>query len=661
MSASVKNIEIERIDALLRLDIPGRPTDDFIKTFIRQLDAQSPDLLRTLRKNISEILSDRESSQKGHLKVEAILELLDVSKLQSWLIESGVHDRSAKNIIQGLKNRSSEELNRLIHGASYAENEGRSLNDILLESGINEGDAAKFISITSEMELSVDEIIERVFQLNYLAENAARQEALRGEMSLKELITLYLYSVLQVVISDYGLDEEMISEIATRIGLCNNMKRQFMIVRQLERYFFKAAEEESRNKSKDFWLKLINDTELKIALEQYVIDEKLFKSDMELAELYSEAHHIFDDVSELQDETLAVISITYRLDNPEETGHTVEELLAMIDQIKLLTQEFAPLSILQRDIFSFFEILGECDHHNNVFRKTILTFRRQLKKLLEINEKSGDRVTLEQLILTYLYSRLDAYLEDYEGDKPVLLNSIRSRLSQCHAFNRQFAIVDLVEQHIYENPGLIQIVDEQYWPELINTLELNIILDIYIKREYLVSGTMSLTKNQILDQIQSRIYCIEDISIKSLTVVFLTAQLSALQDQYKGKTITLDELIHTIDVLQKDATMAAAQISVQSRVKRELLGTLTERLFRLEVIQRSLNSDTHRELSNRLDEIVVGLRTRRDNLMEGKMDPEELQKDTNQYLSDPKVVKLINDAEVIHKNYMASTVRDTKK
>ncbi|MBL7959626.1 hypothetical protein JNL27_05235 [bacterium] len=662
MSASVKNIEIERIDALLRLDIPGRPQDDFIRTFIRQIEILSPDLLRTFRKNISEILSDRESNQKGHLKVEAILELLDVSKLQAWLIESGVHERAAKNIIEGLKSRSSEELNRLIHGSFYSDNDGRSLTDMLLESGITEGDTSKFISIIAEMELSVDEILEKVFQLNYLAENAARQEALRGEMNLKELVTLYLYTVLQVVISNYGLDEDMISEIANRIGLCNNMKRQFIIVRQLERYFFKSASvEESKNKPKEFWLKLINDTELKIALEQYVTDEKLSKSDMELAELYSEAHHIFDDVSELQDETLALISITYRLDNPEESGHTVEELLAIIDQIKLLTQEFAPLTILQRDIFSFFEILGECDHRNQVFRKTILTFRRQLRKVVEANEKSGERVTLEQLILTYLYSRLDAYLEDYEGDRPSLLNGIRNRLSQCHAFNRQFAIVDLVEQHVYENPGLIQIADESYWPELINTLELNIILEIYIKREYLVSGVMSLTKNQILDRIQSRIYSIEDISIKSLTVVFLTAQLSALQDQYKGKTITLDDLIHTIDVLQKDATMAAAQISVQSRVKRELLGILTERLFRLEVIQQSLTSETHHELSSRLDEVVVGLRTRRDNLMEGKMDPEELQSDTNQYLTDLKVVKLINDAELVHKNFIASSAREQLK
>ncbi len=649
MSVSNKNIEIERIDALLRLDMEGRVQDDFVKTLIRQIETLSPELLKTFRKNISEILIDRESGRQGHLKMEALLELLDISKLQAWLIESGVHERAAKNIIQGLKSRSSEELNRLIHNGSYTDHENVSISNVLLDSGINSGDTAKFMSLVSEMELGIDEIVARVFQINYLAESAARQESLRGPMNLKELVTLYLYSVLQVVISNYGLDEEIISEMSNRIGLCNNMKRQFMITLQIERYFFGApSEEETRNKPADFWIKQINDIELKIALEQYVTNEKLHHSDMELAELYSEAHHIFDDVSELKDATLAVVSITYRLDNPEESGHTVEELLAMIDQIKLLTQEFTPLAVMQRDIFSFFEILGECDHHNQLFRKTILTFRRQLKKLVEKTEKSGDRVTLEQLILTYLYSRLDAYLEDYEGEKPKLLNGIRHRLAQCHAFNRQFAIVDLVEQHIFENPGLIQIADEQYWPELINTLELNVILEIYIKREYLVTGAM--TKNQILDRIQSRIYSIEDISIKSLTVVFLTAQLSALQDQYKGKTLSMDDLMHTIDTLQKDAEMAAAQINVQSRVKRDLLGLLTERLFRLEVVQNTLNSESHRELVNRLDEIIVGLRTRRDNLMEGKMDPEELETDTNQYLTDPKVVKLINEAESIHKS-----------
>jgi hypothetical protein len=379
-----------------------------------------------------------------------------------------------------------------------------------------------------------------------------------------------------------------------------------------------------------------------------VTNEKLIHSEMELAELYSEAHHIFDDVSELKDETLAVVSITYRLDNPEESGHTVEELLAMIDQIKLLTQEFTPLTILQRDIFSFFEILGECDHHNHLFRKTILTFRRQLKKLVETTEKSGDRVTLDNLVSTYLYSRLEAYLEDYEGEKQTMLSGIRARLAQCHAFIRRFAIVDLIEKHIFSNPGLVQIADEQYWPELINTLELDIILEIYISHEYLVSA--DLTKNQILDRIQSRIYSIEDIAIKSLTVVFLTAHLSALVDQSKGKKITVDELVQTIDHLQKDAAMAAAQISVQSRVKKSLLSILTERLFRLEAIQHGLSDETHHDILSRLDEVLVGLRTRRDNLMEGKMDPNELEADTQQYLSDPKVSKFIDEAEAVYKN-----------
>lgn len=657
MSVSNKNIEIERIDALLRLDMEGRVQDDFVKTLIRQIETLSPELLKTFRKNISEILIDRESGRQGHLKMEALLELLDISKLQAWLIESGVHERAAKNIIQGLKSRSSEELNRLIHNGSYTDHENVSISNVLLDSGINSGDTAKFMSLVSEMELGIDEIVARVFQINYLAESSVRQESLRGPMNLKELVTLYLYSVLQVVISNYGLDEEIISEMSNRIGLCNNMKRQFMIALQIERYFFGApSEEETRNKPVDFWIKQINDIELKIALEQYVTNEKLHHSDMELAELYSEAHHIFDDVSELKDATLAVVSITYRLDNPEETGHTVEELLAMIDQIKLLTQEFTPLAVMQRDIFSFFEILGECDHHNHLFRKTILTFRRQLKKLVETTEKSGDRVTLDNLVSTYLYSRLEAYLEDYEGDKQTMLNGIRARLAQCHAFIRRFAIVDLIEKHIFENPGLVQIADEQYWPELVNTLELDIILEIYISHEYLISSSTNLTKNQILDRIQSKIYSIEDIVIKSLTVVFLTAHLSALVDQSKGRRIKLDELIQTIDQLQKDAAMAAVQISVQSRVKKSILSVLTERLFRLEAIQHGLSEDTHHDIVSRLDEVLVGLRTRRDNLMEGKMDPNELETDTQLYLSDPKVSKFIDDVESVYKSQIILTI-----
>ncbi len=662
MSDPNKQIEIDRIDSLLRLDMEGRPQDDFVKSFVRQIENQSIELLRTFRKNMSETLIDRESSRKGHLKIESLMELLDVSKLQAWLIEAGVDERAAKNIIQGLRRRSSEELNRLIHGSAYADYESLPMEEFLNQSGIGSMDAGKFTSITQEMELGVDEVVARVFQLNFLAENAARVEALRGAMNLKELVSLYLYSAMQVVLSHYGLDEDVISEISDRVALCNNMKRQYLIVQQLERFFFSGEYEASKNDSSENpWIKLINDIELKIALEQYVTNEKLLHSEMELAELYSEAHHIFDDVSELKDETLAVISITYRLDNPEESGHTVEELLAMIDQIKLLTQEFTPLTILQRDIFSFFEILGECDHHNQLFRKTILTFRRQLKKLVESTEQTGDRITLDQLVSTYLYSRIEAYLEDYEGEKHAMLIGIRTRLSQCHAFVRRFAIVDLMEKHIFANPGLVQIADESYWPELINTLELDIILEIYISREYLISDTGDLSKIQIRDRIQSKIYGIENITIKSLTVVFLTAHLSALVDQSKEKKITLDELVTTIDQLQKDAAMAAAQMSVQSRVKRSLLSTLTERIFRLEAIQHGLSDHLHHDTVSRLDEILVGLRTRRDNLMEGKMDPNELEMDTQQYLADPKVSNFIDDAETIYKNQLSSQLAEVKK
>ncbi|MCB0833959.1 MAG: hypothetical protein KDC45_10890, partial [Bacteroidetes bacterium] len=514
----------------------NRPVDDFIQSFMRQLEKYSPTLLRTFRKNLSETLTDREASQKGHLKADPLMEMLDISKFQAWLQDKGIHERAPRIIWQGLMNRSSDELTRMIRNATYADDASKDLIDFLLSAGVAEEDASTFIHITEEMDVSVPELIQLVFRINFRAENAVREEALRGSMTLKEMVSLYIYTALQVALSEYGLQEDIIAEISNRLALCNNMKRQFMVVQQIERFFFGASStDEFKTKTRNDWIKQINDFELKIALEQYVLQEKLATSDMELAEIYSEAHHIFDDVSDIKDETLAVISITYRLDNPEETGHTVEELLAMIDQIKLLTLEFGPLNILTRDVFQFFEILGESDHHNHLFRQTILTFRRQLKRIGEQTRKMGERVTLNHMILAYLYSRLDAYLEDYEGDKASLLEGIRDRLAHCHDSHRQFAIVDLIERHLFANPGLIQIVDESYWTELINTFELNIILEIYIEQEYLFGGAQALSKNQILDRIQSHINNISDIAVKSLTVVFITAQLSAILEQSKKR------------------------------------------------------------------------------------------------------------------------------
>ena len=225
--------------------------------------------------------------------------------------------------------------------------------------------------------------------------------------------------------------------------------------------------------------------------------------------------------------------------------------------------------------------------------------------------------------------------------------------------HRQFAITDLVEEHIFENPGLLLTLSEpdKYWPELINTFELNIMLEIYIEREYLISGHHDMTKRQMMETLQQLINGIQEISIKSLSVVFLTAHLAAMQDHAKSKTVSLDEIIQTIAQLRKDAEMAAKQITVESRVKHDILTTLTERLFRLETIQSAITLNNTTDIVDRLDEVIVGLRTRRDNLIGGKMDAKVLQDDLNTYLHDSKVVGLIDEVERLYKNELAQQAK----
>lgn len=660
MPDPIQSSEVEKINDLLRLDVANRPKDEFVKTFLRQIETLDAGVLRTFRKALGQTLIEREASGKGHLKIEAMMELLDFSRFQAWLVGSGISELAVRNIVAGLKSRSTDDFNRIIHGEGFLDVDQKNMTDILLEEGIPEIDIQTFHELIHNVDLSVSEYLERVFKLNYLAEAAVRRESLRGTMNLKEIVKLYLYTVIQVALSDYGLKEETIAQIADRLGLSNNMERQFLIVQQLERYFFSlTTSDDVSGKPIDFWLHLINEVELKIALEQYVAGDKMEKSEFEMAELHGETKHLFDDVSELKNETLAVISITYRLDNPEEKGHSAEELIMIIDQINLLTKEIAPLMIVQRDIFSFFEILGECDHHNRFFRETILKFRSRLKRLADAKEKAGDRITLANLVITYLYSRLDAFLDDYDTQEDDVLEGIRNRLSQCHDFERQFAITDLIEDHLYSNPGILQIADSSYWPELINTFELNIILEIYIRRGYLSPGKEDLTKNQMLDRIQSEINGIENITVKSLSVTFLTAHLSAHLEHSKEEKLTLNEVLHTLTQLERDAEMAADQIQMQSRVKRELLTTLTEKLFRLEAIQQSMDA-LEGDMTSRLDEVIVGIRTRRDNLMGGKMDPEVLEQDIQNYLSDKKVVALIDDVEAYYREHMASVSRVRK-
>ncbi len=658
MPDPTKQSEIDKIQDLLSLDMPNRPKEEFIKTLLRQIEPLSWESLKAFRKSLGQVLIEREAANKGHLRIEALMELLDFARCQAWLVESGISELAVRNIIVGFRDKASEDFNRIIHGEGFLDIDRKELADLLMEEEIPEVDIQTFVEMIHSVDLSVNEYLQRVFKMNYLAEAAVRREALRGTMNLKEIVKLYLYTVMQVALSDYGLSEEMIREISDRLGLSNNMQRQFLIVQQLERYFFSlGSTEDVSSKSKDFWIHLLNEYELRIALEQYVAGDKVEKSEFEMAELHAEARHLFDDVSELKNETLAVISITYRLDNPEEKGHSAEELIGIIDQINLLTKEIAPLTILQRDIFAFFEVLGECDHHNRFFRETILKFRSRLKRLADAKEKAGDRITLANLVITYLYSRLDAFLDDYDFREQEVLDGIRNRLTQCNDFERQFAITDLIEEHVFANPGIIQIVDANYWPELINTFELNIILEIYVRRGYLSPGNQDMTKNQMLDWIQSEINSIEDIAVKSLTVIFLTAHLSAQLEHSKERTLTISEVLQTLAILRKDGERAAQQLQMEGRVKRELLSSLTEKLFRLEAIQQSMNSEEG-DLVSRLDEVIVGIRTRRDNLMGGKMDPEVLEQDIRQYLSDRKVVALIDEVEEVYKGHMAASSRE---
>lgn len=656
-----KNNEINIVSSLLALEISNKPSAEFIKSFVTELASYPIPTQKAFRMHLSELLMQREADHKGHLKTQAIRDLLDFSRAEIWLIESGMSERAAHACIRPLQEKGLEKFLDWIHDGKYLDFMADQLTVILTKTGITEMDAKTFLRIIAEMELSAHDQLMRPFYLNFRADIATRRETFRKSMTLKEMVGVYLLTFLEVVLSEYGLDDRLIHEMAFRLSQCNNMKRQFLVAQQIERYLFSfPSDEETRMKPREFWLSLINEHDLKIALEQYLINEKVRNSTLEITDLYVEARNLFVDVRTLQDETLAVISITYRLDNPEEAGHTAEELLSMIDQTIVMTQELSPLPVNTRDIFSFFEIIGECDHRNRRFRQSIVQFRSRIRKLAESAEASGDRITLSQLVLTYLYSRLDAFLED-EGarqdiDESAVLESIRDRLTQCSNAERQFAIVDLIEKHLFENPGLLQIVDRNYWPELINTFELNIILEAYIDRKYIITEKRT-SRFEILNSILSHINAIEPINVKSLTVVFLTAHLASHLEQ--SQQVTIDEIAETTAQFRKDAVMAAGQIDMQNQVKRKMLNTLTQRLFRLEALEKEL-SDENIDLLSRLDEVVVGLRTRRDNLIAGKMDPGILERDTEQFLSDPKVVELFEECERIFKDRLEEQAREKK-
>ncbi|HMW37591.1 MAG TPA: hypothetical protein PKA72_14640, partial [bacterium] len=60
MNSANKSNEIERIADMLRLEMNNRPSEDFIKSFIRQIDSLAPNVLRYFRSTLSQTLIERE-------------------------------------------------------------------------------------------------------------------------------------------------------------------------------------------------------------------------------------------------------------------------------------------------------------------------------------------------------------------------------------------------------------------------------------------------------------------------------------------------------------------------------------------------------------------------------------------------------------------------
>lgn len=657
--------QLNAIEALLGIDMPSKLADRDLRKVMAKLADLNATTLNLFRTDLSHSLVKRSETGRGHLNEQEIHDLVFQTKFQSWLCQNGLSEKAAKTVQRGLKFKNSSDMNLVIKNETYTRFTGRSLVDLVSE-GSDPEDARKFVEIVETVGLPKAEAVEIAFRVNFKSDCYLREESLRSRMRLRDLVSVYLFSFLQVMFGEADIPDLIITKISRRLEQSNNIDRQFSVSLRLVELRNKGILNADQD-SKAF-VHQINRLEIENCIDQFSSRKKLKSSKLEPTKLLDNINQALNKIADSNQETVSIISMSYRLDNPSEPPHTAEELFLVFEHSLALTRVLDTISISKRDIFNFFEIVGECDHKNIYFSRTIESFDDEIHRTADQKDSTGDRVELKDLVLAYIASRLDVFLrdemeafakdEEAAPQKTIIISSLTQRLRQCRDPHRQFAILDRIEHYISQNFGLLQQYgnDESYWSELVNSLELSIILDIYIDNKYLIPDEdPRMKKNQIIDSIQKKLNSIDNIIVKSLTTVFFTAHLTAHLEEASDKTKKLSEFKELINGLQRDAELASSQIHEQERVKKELLSSIMERLYRLETIQKILETSANLDLLSRIDEVVLGLRTRRDNLIEGKMDPIVLEKDINSYLNDEKVIVLLDRAEKSYKEHVSGT------
>lgn len=530
------------IDLLQTPDFPGKISEDHLESFHQKIFRFREIELSVILDRLAEEIARKKKSGKTFL-ISQIEDITALTKMEILLQERQVPPEVVNLLLSLLVNKSSNFSVPIFEGkvddllANSVEN---AIINIILEKLVSEKsrmgrtkemkdlfdrkirDAETFVhlvEVIDHVDLNQKDDIRSIFVVNLLAEAMKRDETMRKSESItmKDLINLYLLSKLQHQLAAQGYPNETIEGIIiNRLAQSNNIRRQFWILENILQVNTSGELDiELGSKTEKLeWLKLINELEIDIALNQY--EEKL-KGPVLPKELKSKIHHILM-TDNIADQTIASISFARRLDNPDESLHEPSRLEEVARETQHLTSMIFRVKGFQiKEVYEFVELIGELDVKNERYHKVVDFFRHELP-CIDKSVLKEDDPDLKKAALAARY--LSARMMSLFGINPEYLNmnqdfvslnphkfppelrenadtlaaqiehfsEIRKRIGFFNKAERAFITMNQVEAMIQND--MIELTRENVFRimEMINDIELSIAIGEYVKAGTITRG-----------------------------------------------------------------------------------------------------------------------------------------------------------------------------
>lgn len=555
---------LEDLFSLLQADdFPGKLVPEQIEKYRPELARYSIEELTVLLDVLTKEIETRRKAGKT-LLISKIEDITARAKVEDLLKKVNIEQVVIDNVLQLIVNKCSNFNEHVFNGKVddlFSSSVQDAIVNVLLERAVIEGgggeggssslkklievkvaDAQTFVRMINTIDqsnINEDLPVKYITLLNLLAEALKRDEMMvKSEtITMKDLINFFLLSKMQLFLSKVGFTNEIMDGIViNRIGQSNNIKRQFEI---LERVFAdvrakRLDPKEGFQAGKADWLRLINEYEIDVALDQYNTKLEGQKRDLvDSTAKYAVKSILMTD--NIADQTIGAISFARRLDNPDESMHDAYDLETIAKETHYLTSLIFQVKGLQiKEVYEFIETIGELDKSSEDQHKIMENLKFELpfidKGILKGTDSDLRKAALaaryliarlmtrfkidaEELVINADDIRINR--ETFSGShaeekalalKYKLFSEIRKRISFFNDEQRAFRVMNQVEELIEKKKLKLDKAGQSAILEATGFIELDLAVERYVKKGTITKGNIAaadFTVKMVQEKIRS--------------------------------------------------------------------------------------------------------------------------------------------------------------